>query len=91
MLREQFSGSTSACAALPTNGTSTPYWIVLSELSPEGTVKERIAGECSAYLVAITADVNGELRILTDHDGPPDQRKKALDSLTAHVKAIIGR
>ena len=74
-----------------TLSASTPYRIVISELTPEGSVKERIAGDCSSYLVAITAEVGGELRILTDHDGPPDQRKKALASLTAHVKTIIGR
>ena len=73
-----------------TLSASTPYRIVVSELTPDGTVKERIAGDCSAYLVTITADINGELRILTDHDGPPDQRRKALASLTAHVKAVIG-
>jgi hypothetical protein len=74
-----------------TLGASTPYRIVISELSPDGSVKERIAGDCSSYLVAITAEVGGELRILTDHHGRPEQRKKALSSLTAHIKGIIGR
>ncbi|MHB1533136.1 MAG: hypothetical protein ACYC1D_00700 [Acidimicrobiales bacterium] len=73
-----------------TLSASTPYRIVVSELTPDGTVKERIAGDCSAYLVTITAEINGELRILTDHDGPSDQRRTALASLTAHIKATIG-
>lgn len=73
-----------------TLSASTPYRIVVSELTADGAVKERIAGDCSAYLVTITAEINGELRILTDHDGPPDQRRKALASLAAHIKATIG-
>lgn len=62
-----------------TLSASTPHRIVISELRPDGTVKERVAGDCSAYFVAITADMSsGELHILTDHDGPADQRSKAL-------------
>lgn len=73
-----------------TLSAATPYRIVISELTPDGTIKERVAGDCSAYLMAITADINGELRILTDHDGPPAQRRKALNSLIAHIHASIG-
>jgi len=74
-----------------TLSTSVPYRIVISELRPEPSIKEPAAGDCSSNLVAITAQVGGELRIFTDHDGPPDQRNTALASLTAHAKTIIGR
>jgi len=74
-----------------TLSTSAPYRIVISELRPEPSIKERVAGDCSSYLVAITAHVVGEQHIFTDHDGPPDQRNTALASLTAHAKPIIGR
>lgn len=73
-----------------TLNATTPYRIVITELRPDGTIHERIAGDCSAYLVAITADINGQLRILTDHDGPTSQRHKALASLTSHIRATIG-
>jgi len=79
-------------APTATSWISSSQWVAANaELSPEPSIKERVAGDCSSYLVAITAQVGGELRISTDHDGPPDQRNTALASLTAHVKTIIGR
>lgn len=66
------------------------YRITLVELGPDGTTKERIAGTCSAYVLAMCADINGELRILTDHDGPPGQRRTAITSLTQHIRATVG-
>lgn len=73
-----------------TLNSTTPYRIVISELRPDGTIHERLAGDASAYIVAITAEPKGELRILTDPDGPPEQRRKALANLTAHLNATIG-
>jgi hypothetical protein len=66
------------------------YRITLSEIRSDGTTKLLIEGPCSAYVLAITEDRNGELRVLTDHDGPPSQRRRALDALTAHIRATIG-
>ena len=66
------------------------YRITLSEIRSDGTTKQLIEGACSAYVLAITEDRSGELRVLTDHDGPPTQRRKALDALTAHIRATIG-
>lgn len=73
-----------------TLSASNPYRVVVSEMTPDGTIKERIAGDCSGYLIAITAEISGELRILTDHDGPVPQRRKALQSLTAHLRSAVG-
>jgi hypothetical protein len=58
------------------------YRITLLEIAPDGGVKERIEGTGSAYVLAICADNLGELRVLTDHDGPARQRRKAIRSLT---------
>lgn len=66
------------------------YRISLSEVRPDGTTKELLAGDCSAYVVAISEERDGELRILTDHDGPTRQRRKAIRSLTEHIRATIG-
>jgi hypothetical protein len=66
------------------------YRITLVEIAADGTEKELIAGTCSAYVLAICKDLNGELRILTDHDGPTRQRRTAIRSLTEHVRATIG-
>lgn len=66
------------------------YRITLSEFGPDGSLRVRIEGNCSAYVVAITEDRTGDLRILTDHDGPVDQRRKALRSLTEHIRVTIG-
>lgn len=66
------------------------FRITLSEFQPDGTLRTRVEGNCSAYVVAITEDRTGDLRILTDHDGPVDQCRKALRSLSAHIRATIG-
>lgn len=66
------------------------YRVTIEEIGADGATKERIAGACSAYVLAICADVNGELRVLTDHDGPTSQRRKATRSLTEHIRATIG-
>ena len=66
------------------------FRISLSEVRPDGTVKERLAGDCSAYVIAISEERDGELRVLTDHDGPTRQRRKAIRSLTEHVRATVG-
>lgn len=66
------------------------YRISLREVRPDGTTKERLAGECSAYVIAIGEERDGELRVLTDHDGPTRQRRKAIRSLTEHIRATIG-
>lgn len=66
------------------------YRITLVEIGPDGTTKELVAGTCSAYVLAICKDLNGELRILTDHDGPCGQRRNAIRSLTEHIRATIG-
>lgn len=57
------------------------YRITLSEFLPDGTLKVRIEGNCSAYVFAVTEDRTGDLRVLTDHDGHVDQRRTALNSL----------
>jgi|GEM_PF-3486376 len=67
------------------------YRVTLVELLPDGTTKERFQGDCDAYLLAVVAAIRGELRAFTDHDGPAQQRRTALDALTTHVKATIGR
>lgn len=66
------------------------YRITLVEIRPDGTTKDRIEGTCEAYIVAITQHAGGELRVLTDHDGPVTQRRNALQALTAHIRATIG-
>jgi hypothetical protein len=66
------------------------YRISLHEVRADGTTKERLAGDCSAYVIAISEERDGELRVLTDHDGPVRQRHKAIRSLTEHIRATIG-
>ncbi len=66
------------------------YEITLVEHTPEGGTKELLAGRCSAFVLAICADVNGELRLLTLHEGPTGQRRKAISALTEHIRATIG-
>jgi hypothetical protein len=66
------------------------YEITLVEHTPEGGTKELVAGRCSAFVLAICADVNGELRVLTLHEGPTGQRRKAISALTEHIRATIG-
>ncbi len=52
------------------------YRIALAEVRPDGTTRQLIDGTCSAYILAITRDPeHGELRVLTDHYGPADQRE----------------
>ncbi len=72
------------------NDPVTRYHITVTDVHPDGTTTERIDGTCDAFVLAITADPNGQLRILTDHDGPVDHRRTALKSLTAHIDATIG-
>ncbi len=56
------------------------YRITLAEVRSDGTTRQLIDGTCSAYLLAITHDPeHGELRVLTDHDGPADQRRTGLE------------
>jgi hypothetical protein len=69
---------------------SRPFRVLLERIEPDGTTREIVAGDCSAYVLAICAEVNGELRVLTDHDGPPGQRRKAIRSLTEHIRRTIG-
>jgi hypothetical protein len=66
------------------------YRITLAEIHRDGTTRQLVEGICSAYILAITDDGHGELRVLTDHDGPADQRRRALESLTAHIRSTIG-
>lgn len=66
------------------------YEITLIEHTPDGTTRELLAGRCSAFVLAICADVNGELRVLTLHEGPTRQRRKAITALTEHIRATIG-
>lgn len=66
------------------------YEITLIEHTPEGTTKELVAGRCSAFVLAICADINSELRVLTMHEGPTSQRRKAIRALTEHIRATIG-
>ena len=66
------------------------FRIALHEFQEDGSLKVRVEGNCSAYVVAITEDRTGDLRILTEHDGPAAQRRKALLSLTQHIRATIG-
>jgi hypothetical protein len=66
------------------------YEITLVEHTPDGTTKELVAGRCSAFVLSICADVNGELRVLTVHEGPTSQRRRAITALTEHIRATIG-
>jgi hypothetical protein len=66
------------------------FRITLSEVRPDGTTKERLSGDCSAYVIAICEERNGELHVLTDHDGPTRQRRRAIQSLMTHVRATVG-
>lgn len=66
------------------------YEITLVEHSPDGSTKELVAGTCSAFVLAICAETRGELGILTLHEGPTSQRRKATSSLTQHIRATIG-
>ncbi|MDQ2729327.1 MAG: hypothetical protein M3Y91_16035 [Actinomycetota bacterium] len=72
------------------NDPTTRYRITVTDVQPDGTTSERIDGVCDAFVLAITADPNGELRILTDHHGPLHHRRTALKSLTAHIDATNG-
>ena len=73
------------------NATDAPrYQIPLVEHSPDGSTKELVGGTCSAFVLAICAQTKGELRILTLHEGPTSQRRKAIRSLTQHIRATIG-
>lgn len=66
------------------------YQLTLIEHQPDGSIKERFHGDCEAYTLAVTTTVRGELRIFTDHDGPIQQRRTALQALTTHIKTTIG-
>ncbi|MGH8979951.1 MAG: hypothetical protein ACRDWE_02865 [Acidimicrobiales bacterium] len=70
--------------------TPARFRITVHEVRPDGSTKERLSGECSAYVVAISEDRNDNLRVFTDHDGPVRQRRRAIQSLMAHVQATIG-
>ena len=71
--------------------TSPPrYHLTLAEYQADGTLKVRIEGNCSAYVIGICEDRTGPLRVLTDHDGPPEQRRRALTALRDHVRKTIG-
>ena len=69
---------------------STRYHVHVNEIHPDGTTKERFDGTCDAYVLAVAQERNGELRVFTDHDGPVRQRRRAIQSLMAHVRATIG-
>jgi ureidoglycolate hydrolase len=67
-----------------------PYEISLVEHHPEGTTTELFAGRASAFVIAVCAEAGGELRIFTDHGGPTSQRRRAIRSLTEHIRKTIG-
>ena len=67
-----------------------PYEVTVIEHAADGTTKELVAGRCSAFVLAICADANGELRVLTVHEGPTGQRQRAIDALSEHVRSTIG-
>ncbi|HET7486663.1 MAG TPA: hypothetical protein VFJ85_01955 [Acidimicrobiales bacterium] len=67
-----------------------PYEVTVIEHAADGTTKELVGGRCSAFVLAICADVNGELRLLTLHEGPTGQRRKAISALSEHIRATIG-
>ena len=64
---------------------------MLGELSPDGTAKELIDATATAFVLDIALEHAGQLRVLTDHDGPVPQRQSALQSLTTHIRATITR
>ena len=66
------------------------YQLTLIEHLPDGRTKERFHGDCEAYAIAVTTTVRDELRVFTDHDGPIQQRRTALQALTDHIKATVG-
>ncbi|MDQ6617724.1 MAG: hypothetical protein M3083_23965 [Actinomycetota bacterium] len=72
------------------NTTRTRYKITVVETQPDGTSTTRIEGTCDAFIIAITAKPHGELRVLTDHDGPINHRRTAFKSLTTHIRSTIG-
>ncbi len=72
------------------NADERRYEITLIEHTPDGTTKELVAGRCSAFVLAICAEINGELRVLTLHEGPTGQRRKAITTLTEHIRATVG-
>ena len=65
--------------------------VTLAEYEQDGTLKVRLEGNCSAFVLAVCEDRDGPLRVLTDHDGPPDQRRTALQALRDHIQTTIGR
>jgi len=69
---------------------SSRYHVNVSEVRPDGTTKERFDGTCDAYVLGVTQERNGELRVFTDHDGSVRQRRRAIQSLMVHVRATIG-
>lgn len=66
------------------------FRITLHEVRPDGSTKERLSGDCRAYVIAISEERNGELLVFTDHDGPVRQQRRAIQSLMAHIQATIG-
>ncbi len=66
------------------------YQITLVEHIPDGSTKERFHGDCEAYTFAVTTTIRGELRVFPNHDGPIQQRRTALQPLTAYIKTTIG-
>lgn len=71
-------------------GDDRRYEITVIEHAPDGTTKELLGGRCSAFVLAVCADINGELRVLTMHEGPTGQRRMAIKSLTEHMRSTIG-
>lgn len=69
---------------------SSRYHVNVSEVRPDGTTKERFDGTCDAYVLGVAQERNGELRVFTDHDGSVRHRRRAVQSLVAHVRATIG-
>jgi hypothetical protein len=66
------------------------YEVTVLEHAADGSTKELVGGRCRAFVLAICAEVRGELRVLTVHEGPTSQRRKAIRSLTEHIRATIG-
>ena len=64
--------------------------ITLEEWQPDGTRTVRVEGNCSAFVLAVCEDRTGPLQVLTQHDGPPAQRRAALKALREHIRATIG-
>jgi hypothetical protein len=65
--------------------------ITVTEWHDDGTQHVRLEGNCSAFVLAVCDDRTGDLRVLTDHDGPAQQRRTALTALSEHVRATIRR